>query len=189
MSLEHRQILHMYNAVLRGYLNYYNFTHNYGRVASRTEFILKASCAKLLAAKFKLGTMSKVYEKFGPRLLTKHISKTAKGKEVTKEYAFFKPSYTISLKFLRNISPVIKALYGSVSLASLGDLVCARCESTVQVEMHHIRMMKDLNSKISLIDKLMVRSRRKQIPLCRICHLEHHKNYPTPKRKSQHRKK
>jgi hypothetical protein len=179
----------MYNAVLRGYLNYYNFAHNYGRVASRTEFILKASCAKLLAAKFKLGTMSKVFEKFGPKLQTQHTSKTAKGKEVTKEYVFFKPSYAITLKFLRNTSPVIKALYGSVSLASLDDLVCAKCESTIQVEMHHIRMMKDLNPKISFIDKLMVRRHRKQIPLCRICHLEHHKNYPAPKRKSQYKKK
>ena len=189
MSLEHRQILHLYNAVLRGYLNYYNFAHNYGRVASKVEFILKASCAKLLAAKYKLGTMGKVFEKFGPKLRTTHTTKTKKDKEISKTYEFYKPSYTITLKFLRNVSPVIKALYGSVSLASLDDLACAKCGSEIQVEMHHIRMMKDLNPKISYIDKLMVRRRRKQIPLCRICHLEHHKNYPSPRTKSRHNKK
>lgn len=65
MSLEHRQILHMYNAVLRGFLNYYSFAHNYGQLASRLNFVLKDSCAKLLAAKFSLGTKAKIYKKFG----------------------------------------------------------------------------------------------------------------------------
>lgn len=50
---------------MRGYLNYYSFTHNYPKVASSLEFILRTSCAKLLAAKFKLGSVSKVIGKFG----------------------------------------------------------------------------------------------------------------------------
>jgi hypothetical protein len=79
MALEHRQILHLYNSVLRGYLNYYNFTHNYGRVASWTEFILKGSCAKLLSAKFKLGTMKKTFEKFGPHLETSYTITSKRG--------------------------------------------------------------------------------------------------------------
>lgn len=175
MSLEHRQILHLYNSVLRGYLNYYNFAHNYGRVASRVEHILKSSCAKLLAAKFKLGTTKKAYEKFGNRLQTKLEIQKAKGKTETRVYELFKPSYAITLKFLTNPSPIVKALYGSISLARLDGLTCANCGSEHKVEMHHVRMMKDLNPKLSPIDKLMVRRRRKQIPLCRSCHLEHHK--------------
>jgi len=65
MGLEHRQIIYLYNAVLRGYLNYYNFTHNFGTLAGSLVHILKSSCAKLLAAKYTLKTQSKVYEKFG----------------------------------------------------------------------------------------------------------------------------
>lgn len=38
MSMSHRQILDRYNAVLRGYTNYYKFAHNYGRLAARTEY-------------------------------------------------------------------------------------------------------------------------------------------------------
>jgi group II intron reverse transcriptase/maturase len=68
LSLEHRQILHMYNSVLRGYLNYYKFSPNYGSLVSTMVFILKSSCAKLLAAKYSLGTMSKTFAKFGPEL-------------------------------------------------------------------------------------------------------------------------
>lgn len=79
MTLEHRQIIHLYNAVLRDYLNYYHFTHNYSRVASTISYILKQSCAKLLAAKYSSGTMAKAFEKFGPNLSASYG--VAKGKE------------------------------------------------------------------------------------------------------------
>jgi len=40
--------------------------------------------------------------------------------------------------------------------------------------MHHVRHMKDLNPKLSAMDKLKVKSNRKQIPLCRSCHKAKH---------------
>jgi group II intron reverse transcriptase/maturase len=165
MSLEHREILHRYNAVFRGFQNYYSFTHNFGSLTSLLNHILKQSCAKLLATKFRLQTMAKVYEKFGPQL------ETTDG-----EHSFIKPSYKISLKFKKKASPMVKALFGTVSLASLDNLKCSICNSDYRVEMHHIRHMKDLNPKISYLDKLMVKRRRKQIPLCRSCHMGYHRD-------------
>nr|YP_010836057.1 hypothetical protein QLP54_mgp09 [Phyllosticta yuccae]WGC90072.1 hypothetical protein [Phyllosticta yuccae] len=85
---EHDQIILLYNSVLRGFLNYYNFVHNYGRLVSYVEFILKQSCAKLLATKFNLNRMAPVYKKFGSSLTG------PKGK------SFFKPSYKMSNKLL-----------------------------------------------------------------------------------------
>jgi group II intron reverse transcriptase/maturase len=64
----HDQIIHLYNSVMRGFLNYYSFAHNYSRLVSLLNHILKQSAAKLLAAKFKLGTRAKVYAKFGKNL-------------------------------------------------------------------------------------------------------------------------
>jgi group II intron reverse transcriptase/maturase len=167
MTMEHHQIIHLYNAVLRGLLNYYKFTHNYGTLASSLVHILKSSCAKLLAAKYTLQTQVKVYEKFGPLL-------TAKNK-ANKEVSFLKPSYKITLKFLTNTTPIIKALYGSKSLATLDNLSCSICGSEYRVEMHHVRALKDLNPKLSVIDKLMAIRARKQIALCRECHMKKHK--------------
>lgn len=112
--------------------------------------------------------MAKVYAKFGPNLATVHPTK----KDIS--YSFLKPSYKITLKFKTNNTPIIKALYGSVSIATLDNLVCAKCKSEYRVEMHHVRHMKDLNPKLGLIDKLMIRKNRKQIPLCRECHLNYH---------------
>lgn len=159
-------IIKLYNGVLRGYLNYYSFTNNYPKLASSLEFIMKTSCAKLLAAKFKLKSVNNVISKFGDDL---------KGKS---KIAFFKPSYRINTwDFKSNPKDIIKSLYATfLSAASLENLSCAKCGSDERVEMHHVRLISDLNPKMSAIDKLMAARRRKQIPLCRLCHLEHHKN-------------
>lgn len=70
---------------------------------------------------------------------------------------------------------MIKSLYTqSLSAASLNGLVCSSCGSDYRVEMHHVRMLKDLNPKLSKIDQLMAKRHRKQIPLCRACHMAHH---------------
>jgi len=58
----------MYNSVLRGYLNYYSFTHNYNRVASSLTHLLRESCARLLAAKFTLRNRARVIKKYGQDL-------------------------------------------------------------------------------------------------------------------------
>ena len=168
MPLEHRQILHLYNTVIRGYINYYSFVHNFGIMTSSIVHILKSSCAKLLAAKFTLKTQAKVYEKFG-----KDLTYISREKNI-KSISFIHPSYKITLKYLINCSPMITTLYGNKSIASLDNLTCSMCSSDFRVEMHHVRALKDLNPKLSLTDKLMIKKQRKQIPLCRECHMKLH---------------
>lgn len=162
---------------MRGYLNYYSFTHNYSRVASSLEFILKTSCAKLLAAKFKLGSVTKVIKRYGGNL---------KGED---KIGFLKPSYKINVwGFKSNPKDRIKTLFASyLSAATLDSLECVKCGSSYRVEMHHVRLLSDLNPKLSEVDRIMAKRRRKQIPLCRACHLEHHKN-SKPWGKKSHKK-
>lgn len=40
--------------------------------------------------------------------------------------------------------------------------------------MHHIRAMKDIKLKKGTLDYLMQKRNRKQIPVCRDCHMAHH---------------
>ena len=153
---EHDQIILLYNSVLRGFLNYYSFVHNYGRLVSYIEFILKQSCAKLLATKFNLLRMAPVYKKFAGRLTG------------PKGVSFYKPSYKMTLKFLTKATPLVGSLYQK-SRASLDNLKCSICHSEYRVEQDHVRA--DLNPKISYQDRQMVRINRKRIPLCRKCHM------------------
>jgi group II intron reverse transcriptase/maturase len=50
---------------------------------------------------------------------------------------------------------------------------CAMCEHTHGVEMHHVRALKHIRGKTP-VELAMMAARRKQIPLCRRCHLQAH---------------
>jgi hypothetical protein len=62
------QIMALYNSVYRGFINYYSFSHNLGSISGFIHSNLKSSCAKLLAAKFTLGSQSQVFKRFGKNL-------------------------------------------------------------------------------------------------------------------------
>ena len=59
-------------------------------------------------------------------------------------------------------------------MARIENMICSMCQSDYRVEMHHIKAMKSLNPKVSAMDKLMIKANRKQIPLCRECHMKYH---------------
>lgn len=111
--------------------------------------------------------MASTYQKFGPNLTG------------PKGFSFFKPSYKITLKFLTKASPVIGSLYQEKTNVTLNNLKCSICDSGYRIELHHVRAMKDLNPKISYMDRQMVRINRKRIPLCRACHMMKHRNHET----------
>lgn len=157
----------MYNAVYNGIKNYFRFTANFGKMSSWVHYVLKSSCAKLLAAKYKLGSQRAVFMKFG-----KDLKGEGKKGFVNPEYRLNTNGFMINNKKI----DIVQSLYTkSISAASLLDLSCSICDSDYRVEMHHVRHLKDLNPKISGIDRLMISRRRKQIPLCRECHLTYHR--------------
>lgn len=65
------EIVHLYDAEINGYLNYYSFVYNYAKFAGWVYKNLRSSCCKLLAAKFNLGSQNKVYLKYGKNLMGK----------------------------------------------------------------------------------------------------------------------
>jgi group II intron reverse transcriptase/maturase len=162
------QIILLYNSVLRGIINYYGFVHNYSGFSGFIYMTLKQSCAKLLAAKFKLNTMKKVYQKFSGDL----VFKSPNGRVVS----FYKPSWKLDPnRFQIKASPIIPTFFAKgLSLARIENMICSMCQSDYRVEMHHIKAMKSLNPKVSAMDKLMIKANRKQIPLCRECHMKYH---------------
>jgi len=51
---------------------------------------------------------------------------------------------------------------------------CRICSSHMNVEMHHLKHIRALNIKLKGIDKEMASINRKQIPVCKQCHLKIH---------------
>lgn len=65
-------ILLLYNTVYRGIIQYYRFAANFNELSAKVHYILKESCAKLLAAKYSLNSQAKVFAKFGKNLKGKN---------------------------------------------------------------------------------------------------------------------
>lgn len=158
-------IILLYNSVYRGIMQYYRFANNFNNLSSKVHFILKESCARLLSAKFKTITQAKVFAEYGKDMRGKGKHGFAKVMLGINTAAFKVTTKDVALRFHAK----------SISKASLEGLTCAICDSDYRVEMHHIRMMKDLNPKANKVDKIMALKNRKQLPLCRECHLEHHR--------------
>lgn len=66
VNLSHNDILAFYNSKIHGIYNFYSFS-NLNKLG-RISWFLLASCALTLARKLKLGTMRKVFQKFGNKL-------------------------------------------------------------------------------------------------------------------------
>jgi group II intron reverse transcriptase/maturase len=192
------------NRILRGLCNYYKLSENLRQSMSRISFTVRYSTAKLFAAKYRLHTMAKIFRKAGKDLgkplkgpsigandeKLKHDAKAAGGELIGEFkgllYTKYKQIPSPDLKPLaKGWKPMVgpyedhmtyplttyveRTLRGRTALKG----VCASCRSTVNVEMHHVRKLADLKGR-SYVEKVMIASNRKQIPLCRPCHLAAH---------------
>jgi hypothetical protein len=61
-------ILTLYNQVMGDYMREFSHIRNCLKLGSFLQYYLKSSCAKLLAAKYQLGSQKRVYRQFGPYL-------------------------------------------------------------------------------------------------------------------------
>lgn len=70
--------------------------------------------------------------------------------------------------------PLYAGLWNIRTIASIGEK-CASCGSTQEIEMHHLKHIRTINVKLSPYDQKLGRINRKQIPLCKTCHIKVHK--------------
>jgi len=164
--LSHENILMQYNAIIRGLLNYYSFVNNIYDFHKIIQMIIRPSCAKTLARKFKLSSRAAVYKKFGP-LLTVKVGKKTYNLDIPK-------SLIMSGKFKINFYTSLEGLNYNIRTQMMLDTYCAICGSKDQVEIHHIKHIQK-KKKEQNFAKLMSHLNRKQIPVCKPCHLSIHK--------------
>jgi len=173
--LTHAQIIRLFNAKIRGILNYYSCVHNRSRLGTIVSY-LRSSCAITLARKFKLSgrTAKSAFRKFGQNL----TCRVGENKSV----ALFKPDnlrmLPIGLRFNANVDNDLDRVLGKTWTSGLTlpqfDEGCAICGNS-KVEIHHIRSVKDVRGKYTAPDGRTFQQfqgafLRKSIPLCK----EHH---------------
>jgi len=172
-NLTHAQIVNYFNSHIRGILNYYCCVHNRNELWSIVRF-LNYSCALTLARKFKLKTLAKTFKKFGRDL--SFVNK--KGKE----YRIFRPDNLRMLpmneRFKINENNNIDELLNQTRTNSLTrsqfDEPCAICGTLDNIEIHHLRSVKDVRVKTRTYAQWTGGFLRKSIPLCKDHHVQLH---------------
>jgi group II intron reverse transcriptase/maturase len=168
-GLKHEEIISLYNAVINGISNYYSFIDNMQALA-RIHYILRSSAAKLLAAKFKLGTQRAVYAKFGKYLKVNDEKGNRKTLIVRSEWK----RSPMNFKIGETVTD-IKYFYLSKKTHASLNSSCVICGATDLIEMHHVKHIRKMNVKLTAQEKSMGSLNRKQIPVCRTCHQDIHK--------------
>lgn len=166
IPLTHPQILSYFNTRIRGILNYYSCVHNRNELWSIVRF-LNYSCALTLARKFKLKTLAQTFKKFGRDL--KFVN------EQGKEYKIFQPDNLRMLpankRFRANESTNIDQLLSqswsnNLTRSQFGE-PCVICGTFDNIEVHHLRSIKNVNVKTGTHAQWIGDFRRKSIPLCK----------------------
>ena len=165
-------IINHYRSVERGIMGYYSLANNYGRLAARVHFILKYSCVLTIASKMKLKTKKKVFKKYGKYLSILDDEGKVIAYYPTIDYKRPKKSLTALKKFNKDF---IEEIDSRVQRGR-GDLKgpCIVCGSNVNIEVHHVRSLRKRPRKGDFLHDMMCKMNRKQVPICKSCHMDVH---------------
>ncbi len=179
-------IVEQYQAEYRGVVNYYRRATNLGAL-SHLRWVMEMSLAKTLAAKLKI-SVPQVFKRY------KTTIQTDKG-----------PRKVLMVKVAEPGEKTLVTYWGGVSLARdnaatlvdkhppilnsrteleqrLRANVCELCGSTVKVQVHHVRALKDLRkkgrAKPPVWVEVMAARRRKTLVACASCHADIHAGRP-----------
>ncbi len=189
VEMEHESdfaIITTYQLEFRGIANYYRLAYNM-HTLKKLKWVMETSLTKTLAHKFKV-SVSNIYEKYGTELVVQ--DKKYKGLQVSIPRPEKKPlvatwgGVSLSWESKATLEEQPRKVYGGYSelVQRLLAGYCELCGSTQDVEVHHIRAMKDLHTypgreKPTWV-KRMIALKRKTLPLCRTCHEDVHAGRP-----------
>lgn len=164
------EILDKYNSEIRGFYNYYSIANN-SNVLNSFYTIMKQSMIKTFGQKYrikgkKLRKKLRVGKEIGVRFTD------GKGNERTR--IFYHDGFKRKTDGcqIANFDELPKSKYTFVRTSLIDRLsacVCEYCGATENLEMHHVRKLKDLKKKNSWA-KFMIARKRKTIAVCHNCH-------------------
>jgi group II intron reverse transcriptase/maturase len=184
-------IMSAYQSEYRGIVEYYQLAHNISTL-SKLKWIMDHSLTMTLAAKLKTYA-SKVRKKYNTTLIVE--GRSYKGMQITIEREGKKPLVAQwgGIPLIRRERAILydnpQTQWGGHTelVKRMLAQTCEQCGSKEQVEVHHIRAMKDLNKytgreKPEWVKKMALRN-RKTLILCRTCHMDLHAGKPMTRQK------
>ena len=181
-------IVSQYQAEFRGVVNYYRRASNLGAL-NHLRWVMELSLAKTLATKLKI-SVAQAFKRYrttiqtdnGPRkVLMVKVDRPGKQPLVT-HWGGISLARDNTATLIDDHPPFLN---GRTELVQrlLAD-ACELCGSTVKVQVHHIRAMKDLRPKGRAARpawvEMMARRQRKTLVACASCHADIHAGRPLP---------
>jgi hypothetical protein len=187
-------ILTTYQTEYRGVANYYRLAYNLTNLG-KWKRVMQQSLTKTLAAKFQI-SVPQVYRRYRATLLVDGTR--YQGLQVVRKREGKKPLVAtwggISLKWtiqatLKDQRQRIWNVRSELEQRLLAGM-CEYCGATDQIQVHHIRALKDLKKyegreKPTWV-KIMAARQRKTLILCRTCHQDVHAGRPMTRSRHVH---
>ena len=185
-------IVSRYQAEFRGIVQYYLLAYNVSHFG-RLQWVMGKSLAQTLANKHKT-TSAKIFRRYKSTVQTAHGERACL--EVVKQQGEGKRPLVarfggIPLKRKRQADLIdqkpqrYRTERNELIKRLLAD-TCEMCGSTVDVEVHHVRALRDLNVKGQREKpkwvQLMAARKRKTLVVCRPCHLNAHNGSWKPRK-------
>ena len=183
-------IVSRYQAEFRGVVQYYLLASNVSHFG-RLRTVMEMSLARSLAAKHKSTArkMRRLYKgivetEHGPRVCLKVVKQRDHGKHPLVAYFGGIPLKRQRQAVLVDQQPQRYRTDRTELIKRLLADECEMCGSTVDVEVHHIRALRDLNVKGQREKpqwvQLMAARQRKTLVVCRTCHMNIHHGRGNP---------
>lgn len=177
-NLDAHDIILFYNSVFRGIWYYYGFVDNSSSL-NQIWWTLQESLAYTLSRKFRQVGIKGIFKRFGNPI-------TIEGTSFWRPDTFARDAQRLP-KWLRNsasfgrtfsdfVDAVKRSWANKLTRSNLGKS-CIICGTFDDVQMHHLRQIKDLKKslKLDFFGMQMAAINRKQVPLCRKHHVNLHR--------------
>ena len=179
-------IVEQYQAEFRGVVNYYRRATNLGAL-SRLRWVMEMSLAKTLAAKLKI-SVPQVFRRYKTTIQTDNGPRKVLMVKVDEPGEKPLVTYWGGVSLARDNTATLVDKHPPI-LNSRTELeqrlranVCELCGSTVKVQVHHVRALKDLRkkgrAKPPVWVEMMATRRRKTLVACASCHADIHAGRP-----------
>ena len=183
-------VVDRYQSEFRGVVQYYLLASNVSHFG-RLRAVMEMSLARTLAAKHKSTArkMRRLYKgvvetEHGPRVCLKVVKQQDNGKRPLVAYFGGIPLKRQRQAVLVDQQPQRYRTDRTELIKRLLADECEMCGSTVDVEVHHVRALRDLNVKGQREKpqwvQLMAARQRKTLVVCRTCHMNIHHGRGNP---------
>ena len=174
IRLDDIEILNQYNAEVRGMYNYYRLANN-ATVLNSFLYVMKFSMYKTFAGKYRT-SMRKIIRKY---CRNGDFTVSYSTKNGTKSVVFYNQGMRHNDKVVVTENPdIIGRANENRRYTRLTDRlqghICEFCGTeTEDIEIHHVRKLKDLSGKAEW-ERQMIARKRKTMALCHSCHVKLH---------------